>query len=312
MLNLRSVDLNLLPVFEAAYEERSLSRAAVRLGMTQSAVSHALARLRAVFGDELFIRQARGVLPTPAANRIYAKLRDALASVRESVAELRGFAPKTSARKFVISIAHPLGPMIAVRLLERLAHAAPGVEVAFSTRSRPVELERAMREGGVDAAVDWLVPERGRFHEVTLFEDAIVAVARHGHPALRRTRSIKDLKAGAFISLRPRVEGDHPVAGIREWQRLKLNYALEVSEILEIFMVASQSDLFGLIPRSMMKIARENFGLRPLRVGPNTASVPIKLVWHASREADPAHAFLRQQTGLACEHVVPHGSRKTV
>jgi DNA-binding transcriptional LysR family regulator len=308
VLNLRSVDLNLLPVFEAAYEERSLSRAAVRLGMTQSAVSHALARLRAVFGDELFIRQARGVLPTPAANRIYAKLRDALASVRESVAELRGFAPKTSARKFVISIAHPLGPMIAVRLLERLAHAAPGVEVAFSTRSRPVELERAMREGGVDAAVDWLVPERGRFHEVTLFEDAIVAVARHGHPALRRTRSIKDLKAGAFVSLRPRVEGEHPVAGIREWQRLKLNYVLEVSEILEIFMVTSQSDLFGLIPRSMMKFAREVFGLRPLPVGPKSAPMPIKLVWRASRETDPAHAFLRKQIGLACRDVIPRGS----
>ena len=66
----RSVDLNLLPVFEAVYEERSLSRAAIRLAMTQSAVSHALVRLRALFRDELFIRQARGVLPTPAAGRL--------------------------------------------------------------------------------------------------------------------------------------------------------------------------------------------------------------------------------------------------
>ena len=80
MLNLRSVDLNLLPVFEAAYEERSLSRAATRLAMTQSAVSHALNRLRAVFEDELFVRQARGVTPTPVADRIYARLRDALSS----------------------------------------------------------------------------------------------------------------------------------------------------------------------------------------------------------------------------------------
>ena len=75
MLNFRSIDLNLLPVFEAAYEEQSLSHAAVRLAMTQSAVSHALARLRAVFRDELFVRRARGVLPTPVADRIHAKLR---------------------------------------------------------------------------------------------------------------------------------------------------------------------------------------------------------------------------------------------
>ena len=78
MLNLRSVDLNLLPVFEAAYEERSLSRAAERLAMTQSAVSHALTRLRALFKDELFVRQARGVLPTPAADRVYGKVHVAL------------------------------------------------------------------------------------------------------------------------------------------------------------------------------------------------------------------------------------------
>ena len=309
MFNLHGIDLNLLPVFEAAYEERSVSRAAARLAMTQSAVSHALSRLRSVFRDELFVRQSRGLFPTPAADLMYAKLRGALGSVRESVTETRGFDPKTSGRKLFVAISHPLGPMIAVRLHERLAQAAPAVEVTFTTRSRPIELERGMREGRVDAAVDWLVPERGQFNEVTLFEDAVVAVARYGHPALRRTRSISELKKGAFVSLRPRVEGEHPVPGIREWQRVGLNFVLEVSELLEVFMVAGQSDLFGLIPRSMLKFAHAVFGLRPLRAGPKIVSVPIKLVWHASREADPAHAFLRKQIALACRDVVPHGSR---
>jgi DNA-binding transcriptional LysR family regulator len=309
MLNLRGIDLNLLPVFEAAYEERSLSRAAKRLAMTQSAVSHAMSRLRSVFRDQLFVRQAQGVLPTPVADLIYAKLRGALGSVRESIVERRGFVPKTSGRAFFVGISHPLGPMIAVRLRERLARVAPRVEVAFSTRSRPIELERAMREGRIDAAVDWLVPDPGPFHDLTLFEDAIVAVARSGHPALRRTRSISALKKGAFVSLRPRVEGEHPVAGIREWQRLELNYVLEVSEILEVFMVAGQSDLFGLIPQSMMKFGHDVFGLRPLRAGPKKLPVPIKLVWLASREADLAHAFLRKQIRLASSDVVPRGSR---
>jgi len=309
VFNLHGIDLNLLPVFEAAYEERSVSRAAARLAMTQSAVSHALSRLRSVFRDELFVRQSRGLFPTPAADLMYAKLRGALGSVRESVTETRGFDPKTSGRKHFVAISHPLGPMIAVRLRERLARAAPAVEVAFTTRSRPIELERGMRQGRVDAAVDWLVPERGQFNEVTLFEDAVVAVARYGHPALRRTRSVSELKKGAFVSLRPRVEGEHPVAGIREWQRLELNFVLEVSELLEVFMVAGQSDLFGLIPRSMLKFAHSVFGLKPLRAGPKIVSVPIKLVWHASREADPAHAFLRKQIALACRDVVPHGSR---
>ena len=268
-----------------------------------------LSRLRSVFRDELFVRRPRGVSPTPVADKIYAKLRGALGSVRDSITERRTFDPKTSERRLFVGISHPLGPMIAVRLRERLARAAPGIEVGFSTRSRPIELERGMREGRVDAAVDWLMPERGQFHEITLFEDAVVAVARSGHPALRRTQSLSELKKGAFVSLRPRVEGEHPVAGIREWQRLELNCVLEVSEFLEVFMVAGQSDLFGLIPRSMLKFAQDAFGLRALRAGPKKLSVPIKLVWHASRETDPAHAFLRKQIQLASSDVVPRGAR---
>src|SRR5215831_12213952 len=158
MLNLRAVDLNLLPVFEAAYEERSLSRAASRLAMTQPAVSHAMTRLRGLFKDELFIRQSRGVLPTPVADMVYARIRGALGSVRDAVAETRGFDPRTSHREFFVTIPHPLGPMMAVRLRERLARTAANVRVEFSTRSRPVELERGLREGRVDAAVDWLTP----------------------------------------------------------------------------------------------------------------------------------------------------------
>jgi LysR family transcriptional regulator, transcriptional activator for leuABCD operon len=303
MLNLRSVDLNLLPVFEAAYEEQSLSRAAERLAMTQSAVSHALTRLRALFKDPLFVRQARGVLPTPAADRIYARLREALESVREAVRERRGFDPRTSERQFFVTIPHPLGPLIILRLQERLADVAPGMLVAGSTRSRPIELIRALREGRVDAAVDWLPIEGERFIETVLFEDAPIAVARRGHPALRRTpRQV--LKDGAFVRLRPRIEGEHPLEGIREWQRLELNYALDVSEILEVFMVVNRSDLFGLIPRSMEAVAREIFGLRALRWVPRAATIPIRLIWHASRDDDAAHAFLREQLAIVVAAVV--------
>ena len=135
MFNIRSVDLNLVTVFEAVYEEHSLSRAAVRLAMTQSAVSHAVTRLRALFRDELFVRQARGVLPTPTAHMVYAKVRSGLGLVREAIDELQGFDPKTSTRRYFITIPHPMGPMIALRLRERLATIAPNIDVAASTRS---------------------------------------------------------------------------------------------------------------------------------------------------------------------------------
>ncbi len=295
MSNIRSIDLNLLPVFEAVYEEKSLSRAAARLGMTQSAVSHAMTRLRAVLRDELFVRHSRGVTPTPTADGIYARLHEALGSVRDTVTERRAFDPGASTRNFFLSIAHPLGPMILLRLLERLAKVAPRLNVAASTRSRPIDLDRSLREGRTDLAIDWLDPAGDYFKSKVLFEDSLVAVARKGHPARRRPKSLKLLREGRFVKLRPRVDGEHPVEGLREWQRLDLDTALEVSEILEVFMVASQSDLFGLIPTSMEKLARTALGLRSLGVGPKMTTVPIKLIWHANRDADAAHAYLRKE-----------------
>jgi len=230
MFNIRSVDLNLLPVFEAVYEERSLSRAAVRLAMTQSAVSHAVSRLRLVLRDELFVRHSRGVVPTPAADAIYSRLHDALGSVRDAVTETRGFNARTSVRKFFLSIAHPLGPIILLRLQERLAGVAPNISVSASTRSRPIDLGRALRDGRIDAAIDWLEPQGEPFKSAGLFDDAVIAVARNGHPALRKATSMQVLHEGRFVTLRPRVEGEHPVAALLEWQRMNLRVALEVSD----------------------------------------------------------------------------------
>ena len=304
MFNIRSVDLNLLPVFEAVYEEKSLSRAAIRLAMTQSAISHALNRLRFVFRDELFVRQSRGVIPTPTADRVYAKVRDALTSVRESVTDTRGFDPKTSERRFLIAIAHPLGPIIELRLQERLAKLAPKVEVSASTRSRPIDLDRALREGRMDAAIDWIAPTGGQFTAKLLFEDAVIAVARKGHPVFRSRVSLKTLQAGRFVGLRPRTDERHATAPVQAVRHHKLNVVLDVSEILEIFLVAGESDLFGLIPRSMEHVALRAFGLRRLGGLPRAPTLPISLYWHVSRVADPALAFLRNELENATSGVV--------
>ena len=97
-----------------------------------------------------------------------------------------------------------------------------------------------------------------------------------------------------------------PLGAFQAVHRLGLNVALEVSEILEIFMVASQSDLFGLILRSMEGVARRAFGLRVLKGFPREATLPIKLYWHASREADPAHTFLRNEICAATARAIKH------
>ncbi len=307
MFNIRSVDLNLLPVFEAVYEEKSVSRAAARLAMTQSSVSHAVGRLRILFRDELFVRHSTGVLPTATADRLYGKVRTALSSARDAVEDVRTFDRTTSDRRFFVSDAHPLGPLIALKLLERLARSAPHVEVITSTRSRPIDLDRALRDGRIDMAVDWLDPVGEGFKKSLLFDESLVVMVRKGHPALRQPASVDVLRKGSYVILRPRIEGPHPIAALREWQQQRPTIALEVSEILEIFMVANRSDLFGLVPTSMEGMAKKMFDLRPLRVRPNTASSPISLYWHVNRDADPAHIFLRKELAAAAIETARQG-----
>lgn len=295
MLNLRSVDLNLLPVFEAVYEERSLSRAATRLAMTQSAVSHALNRLRALFEDELFVRQAQGVVPTGVADQLYAKVRGALGSVRDAVTETRGFDPRSSQRHFFVAIAHPLGPLMGIELRRRLARDAPGLQVEFSTRSRPIELERGLQDGRFDAAVDWHSAHGPEFSECTAFDDGLVAMARQGNPLLRQRSLPRILETAQFVSLRRRVDGDYATPALIAWQQIRPRIVLEVSEFIEILLVASDSDLVGPVPFSMEKMARRMFDLRTLAPVPRWSPIPIRVIWHRRRDADPAHTFLRDQ-----------------
>lgn len=302
MLNLRSVDLNLLPIFEAAYEERSLSKAATRLAMTQPAVSHALSRLRAAFKDELFTRHSRGMTPTAGADAIYAKLGEAMGLVRAAVTESRGFDPKTSERRFMIAIPHPLGPLLALRLMDRVGAQAPRVSLVFNTRSRPLDLLRGYREGRLDLSVDWLPAAGEGFAEEPLFKDQLVAIARKGHPAVRQAKSRKALLAWKFVTLRPRVEtSEHPLEGVREWARMNAVVALEVSEFLEVLAVVRQSDLIGLAPRSLAEAARATLDIQVIPGVPKGEPFPVNMTWRASRTADPAHKFLRDHVRAAAK-----------
>lgn len=304
MLNMRAVDLNLLPVFEAAYEERSLSRAAARLAITQPAVSHALVRLRALFRDELFVRHARGVTPTPAADAIYARARPALGLVREAVTEARVFDPASSERQFFVAIPHPLGPMIAVELLQALRREAPGVRVTFNTQSRPAALEQSLREGRVDTAIDWIPAAGEQFRAEVLFRDNVVIVARGDHPVLRRKLTRKGLREHGIVRLRPRSEGSRLPEFVAEIQALDLRYELEVSELLEVFLVTAASDLLGIIPGSMAQMARERLGLVVVEGAPHGSAAPVRMLWHQGRDRDPGHRYLRQRLAEAARHVV--------
>jgi DNA-binding transcriptional LysR family regulator len=184
MFNLRSLDLNLLTVFEAIYELGTVSGAADRLALSQSATSHALSRLREACQDHLFVRGGQGLSPTPVAQAMFPAIKQALEALRASLADASGFDPARSERRFRLSIPHPMGPFYALTLRAEVAAAAPHITLTYDTTSRPVDLEDHLRDGVVDTAIDWLAAALAPFVNRKLFDDRLILLARRDHPSV--------------------------------------------------------------------------------------------------------------------------------
>jgi DNA-binding transcriptional LysR family regulator len=294
MFNLRSLDLNLLTVFEAIYEVGTVSGAADRLALSQSTTSHALSRLRDACKDGLFVRANQGLSPTPVAQEMYPAIKQALDALRATLAEASGFDPSTSQRRLRISIPHPMGPFYALNLQAVAAAAAPGIVLTFDTVSRPVGLEENLRDGVVDIAIDWLPVALDPFVNRKLFDDQLVLVARSDHPLVNADITMEVLRTAKFVTLHRRREIEHAPEAIKVFSKIGLHEAIHVSELLEIPTVVANTDLLGIFPSSMARLVEKRLGLRIVAIPVELPAVPIYMIWHEARRSDTAHRWLRE------------------
>ncbi|BDG73948.1 LysR family transcriptional regulator [Roseomonas fluvialis] len=293
MATLKGLDLNLLLVFEALYDTRSVSRAGVRLGLSQSATSHALARLRETCRDELFLRTPTGMTPTPVANRIFPEIHQALEALRHSVEEARGFDPAASTRRFEVAIPHPWGPVLAMRIRDAALAEAPRVTMRFDTRTLADDAPTLMREGLLDLAVDWIRAEDDRFVNKRLFDDSLVIAARGGHPRAFKGMGWRHLAAEEFVRCHRRAPERRPKALQGRLWEMMADSRLTVSEYLEVPFVVLRTDYLGVLPRSMARVAEQEYGMIITDVPGPPIRIPIWLVWHEGRRRDAGHAWLR-------------------
>ncbi len=183
-INLRNVDLNLLRVFLAIWDVRSLTAAGARLGLTQPAVSHALGRLRLLFDDPLFVRVSHAMVPTEAAARLHAPLDEAFALISHTLQDHRSFDPATAQRVFRIAMSDMAEYHVLPDLLAALAGAAP--HLRFRTMPVPTAaLDAAMRAGEIDLAPGYLTGLAEGCISELLFTDRYICMVRAGHPLAR-------------------------------------------------------------------------------------------------------------------------------
>jgi DNA-binding transcriptional LysR family regulator len=294
MSNLRSLDLNLLTVFEAIYEHGTVRGAAGRLMLSKSATSHALSRLREEWRDELFVRAGPGLSPTPVATAMYPAIKQALETVRASLGEVAGFDPSRSRRRFRISIPHPMGPFYALHLLEAAAATAPGIELTFNTVSRPADLEDELRNGGVELAVDWVPAELDPFINTKLFDDRLMLITRTNHPITHAGVRMEDLRQAKFVAPHRRRPTEELPQALNEFYKAGFKEAVRVSELLEIPTVVANTELLGVFPSSMGFFMAKQLGIVVLPLPFELPALPIFMIWHESRRNDAAHRWLRE------------------
>lgn len=296
-LNLRTVDLNLLTVFEAVFSEGNLGRAAQRLAMTQPAVSNALARLRAMTRDPLFVKANRGVAPTPFARRLHGPVREALETIRSGLAGAAEFDPARSRRDFVIATGYGLEVVAGPSLLNWARTRAPGVRISGRLIDQRETVWSDLRDGTVDAAVDVVVPAAKDFVSEHLLDSDVVVIARRGHPRVRERLTLEGYLAERHVVLRPKSAEEMQLAVRRRLHDLDRDVALEVPSTLGLAVVVSECDALGVVGRAIAEKLADRLRLRILPTPIPLPKVGVHLVWHRSRANDAGHRWLR--SGIA-------------
>jgi DNA-binding transcriptional LysR family regulator len=289
-MNLRSLDLNLLPVFEAVYVERSLTRAGEALHITQPAVSNALARLRAALGDPLFVRSGRGMQPTPAAQALIGPVREALTRLRSGLSPAEKFDPKTSDRVFNIAARDTSSSAILPGLAKRLEKAAPDIRIQCHQVERH-DIPAELASGRLDFAIDIPALARPEFGSAPLMSDRLVCVLRRNHPRAKGRLTLRSFLALRHVVVSSRRTGrtlvDEALSRVGE----KLRPAMRLPHYQPAFHTVMSSDLALVVPLSLAR--SYDVAIRDLPFA--AAQLDLLLFWRRDLGEDPAMRWLRVQ-----------------
>lgn len=294
MRNPDKIDLNLMRVFRAIYDESSLTTVADQLGLTQPAISYSLARLRDLLGDPLFVRTGQGMQPTPAAQRLALPISQALDLLHDALQGHRKFDPATSHRVFRISMSD-LGEMIFLPpLCGYLARYAPGIRIEVDPM--PLDtLPDALRNGEIDLAIGNLASLKPHSKYVTLFHEEYACMIRVHHPyADRKTLSLEDFLSLPHIFVSSTSNAHRMFEDALLQQGVRRNIALQVPHFTVVPDILQRSDMICSIPH---RVARQFNRHGEFRIFPLPMPVPpsdVAVHWHGRFDLDESNRWLRE------------------
>jgi DNA-binding transcriptional LysR family regulator len=300
-MNFASFDLNLLRVFDALMRERSATRAGQTIGLSQPAVSNALARLRHTLKDELFVRRGNHMVPTPFAETLAGAVRDALAQIEQALAGDASFDPSSAERLFTLYGADFFSSLTMPPLFARIAACAPGVALRL-LESATGEVERLLRDNAIDAALErrMEMPDWVSSRPVLLSSFVTVAARDHAQIGGAGIKPGDILPLELFCRLPHALRSvDGTMSGMVDDALAEIGMSRRVMLALPHFhsvaVAVARSDLIAALPRQMAEAVADHLDLA---IHPLSVDIPaqeLRLYWHRRHDRHPAHCWLREQ-----------------
>lgn len=309
-LAMQGVDLNLLVALDALLAERSVTAAARRLGLSPSAMSRTLARLRAATGDQLLVQAGRTLVPTPYAEelggRVPALAREAQAVLRPATGRLDLAALD---RTFTLRAGEGFVDLLSGPLAAAVIQAAPHVRLRFAPK--PDKDAQALRDGSIDLEIGVVGPSAPEVRTQLLFRDRFIGICRVGHPLLAGDGVTAERYAACrHVVASRRGEAFGPVDEALARLGLTRDVVLVVPAYTNALQVAYNSDLVALAPRLSLGNAltsnrAADAGLQGFDLPVPTPEIAISAQWHPRMDGDPAHRWLRQTVTAVCRDAYP-------
>lgn len=305
---MQDVDLNLLTALDVLLAECSVTKAAHRLGLSPSAMSRTLSRLRIATEDQLLVLAGRTLVPTPYAEQLSEHVHEVARSARAMLQPANNALDvATLERTFTIRANDSFVELIGAPLMMAITQTAPHVRIRFV--SKPDKDARPLREGMIDLEVGVLGTAAPELKTRLLFRDRFVGICRAGHPLLTRVTAKRYASYQHVVVSRKR-QFSGPVDDALGQLGLRRSIAMVVLTYANAIQIARHSDVLGLVPHSYLGSVLlgnhpGNAGVQSFDLPVRTPDIKVSAIWHPRLQADPAHRWLRATLFSICKDAVP-------
>ena len=292
-MDIRSVDLNLLVVFDAMLRHRNVTRAGEALGLSQPAMSAAVARLRALFDDPLFVRSGAEMSPTNRAHELGAAVRQIVRTIESDILQPSAFEPRTSRRAFTLLTPDIAEMNFLPRLLAHLAEQAP--QVSLKTLAMPRHAAAtALESGAAELAIGYFPDlQKAGFYQQRLLRSAHVCLLRKGHAGIGRKLTMKQFLAAAHAVVKP--DGrEHVFEQFLQQKGIQRQVVVELSHFMSLLPIVESSDLIATVPKDLADFFVHHGAVRYVETPMKSPVIDVHLFWHQRFQKDQAHAWLRK------------------